>query len=118
MNIGEDLLDLLRVGSWVRIAIQGPSTPQRVVSNAMVIMRMTLSTGFSAWTAQQNTENTPNNFDSTLIGFLALLASLSLGAATMFTLALYLSIMDSSYRTILSLKETKLNGHAADHYKK
>jgi hypothetical protein len=91
---------------------------ERVVSNAMVMMGVTLSTGFSAWTAQQNTENTPNNFDSTLIGSLALLASLSLGAATMFTSALHLSIMDSSYRTILSLKETKINGHAVDHYKK
>jgi hypothetical protein len=91
---------------------------ERVVSNAMVMMGVTLSTGFSAWTAQQNTENTPNNFDSTLIGSLALLASLSLGAVTMFTSALHLSIMDSSYRTILSLKETKINGHAVDHYKK
>jgi hypothetical protein len=91
---------------------------ERVVSNAMVMMGVTLSTGFSAWTAQQSTEDTPNNFDSTMIGSLALLASLSLGAATMFTSALHLSIMDSSYRTILSLKETKINGHAVDHYKK
>ena len=90
----------------------------RAVSNAMVMMGVTLSTGFSAWTAQQSTENTPNNFDSNLIGSLALLASLSLGAATMFTSALHLSIMDSSYRTILSLKETKINGLAIDHYKK
>lgn len=91
---------------------------ERVVSNAMVMMGVTLSTGFSAWTAQQSTENTPNNFNSSLIGSLALLASLSLGAATMFTSALHLSIMDSSYRTILSLKETKINGYAVDHYKK
>ena len=91
---------------------------ERVISNAMVMMGVTLSTGFSSWTTQQNTENTPNNFNSSLIGSLALLASLSLGAATMFTSALHLSIMDSSYRTILSLKETKINGHAMDHYKK
>jgi hypothetical protein len=90
----------------------------RVISNAMVMMGVTLSTGFSAWTSQQTTDNSPNNFNSTLIGSLALLASLSLGAATMFTSAMHLSIMNSSYRTIVSLKETKINGHAVEHYKK
>jgi len=62
--------------------------------------------------------NTPNNFRSTQIGSLALLASLSLGAATMFTSAMHLGILDSSYRIIVSLKEMKINGQAVDHYKR
>ncbi|KAH8914564.1 hypothetical protein BT69DRAFT_1253209 [Atractiella rhizophila] len=90
----------------------------RVITNAMVMMGVTLSSGFSSWTMGQVTDNTPNNFASAQIGSLALLASLSLGTATMFTSAMHLSILDSSFRMILSLKETKINGQAADHYKR
>ena len=64
------------------------------------------------------TDNTPNNFAAAQIGSLALLASLSLGASTMFASAMHLTILSSSYETILSLKETKINGQAVDHYKK
>jgi len=90
----------------------------RVIANAMIMMGVTLSTGFCAWTARQTTENTPNNFISMQIGSLALLASLSLGVATMFSSALHLSVMESSFHTNLSLKEIKINGQAVDHYKK
>ena len=90
----------------------------RVITNAMVMMGVTLSSGFSSWTMGQVSSNTPNNFTSAQIGSLALLASLSLGAATMFTSAMHLGILDSSYRTIVSLKEMKINGEAVDHYKR
>ena len=90
----------------------------RVIANAMVMMGVTLASGFSSWTARQLTDNTPNNFAATQIGSLALLASLSLGASTMFTSAMHLAILCSSFETILSLKETKINGQAVDHYKK
>lgn len=90
----------------------------RVIANAMVMMGVTLASGFSSWTARQVTENTPNNFAAAQIGSLALLASLSLGASTMFASAMHLTILCSSYETILSLKETKINGQAVDHYKK
>ena len=90
----------------------------RVIANAMVMMGVTLASGFSSWTARQLTENTPNNFAAAQIGSLALLASLSLGASTMFASAMHLTILSSSYETILSLKETKINGQAVDHYKK
>ena len=90
----------------------------RVIANAMVMMGVTLASGFSSWTARQVTNNTPNNFAAAQIGSLALLASLSLGASTMFASAMHLTILCSSYETILSLKETKINGQAVDHYKK
>lgn len=90
----------------------------RVITNAMVMMGVTLSSSFSSWTMGQVSDNTPNNFTTTQIGSLALLASLSIGAATMFTSAMHLSILDSSFRVILSLKEMKINGQAIDHYKR
>ncbi|EXJ53685.1 uncharacterized protein A1O5_13137 [Cladophialophora psammophila CBS 110553] len=90
----------------------------RVMSNVMIVTGIILSSGFSSWTSNQATENTPNNFNSQQIGSLALLTSLSLGAAAMFTSAMHLSVMESSFNTILSLKETKINGQAVDHYKK
>ena len=90
----------------------------RVIANAMVMMGVTLASGFSSWTARQLTDTTPNNFAAAQIGSLALLASLSLGASTMFASAMHLTILCSSYETILSLKETKINGQAVDHYKK
>ena len=90
----------------------------RVIANAMVMMGVTLASGFSSWTARQLTNNTPNNFAAAQIGSLALLGSLSLGASTMFASAMHLTILSSSYETILSLKETKINGQAVDHYKK
>jgi len=77
-----------------------------------------VSSGFSSWTSSQIAVNSPNNFNSQQIGSLALLASLSLGAAAMFTSAMHLSVMESSFATILSLKETKINGRAVEHYKK
>lgn len=91
---------------------------ERIVSNAMVMMGVTISTGFSAWTSRQMTVNTPNNFSSSQIGSLALLGSLALGAAAMFSSAMHLSTMEATYKTMVSLKEVKINGHAFEHYKK
>ncbi|KAN0087022.1 hypothetical protein V8E54_000710 [Elaphomyces granulatus] len=90
----------------------------RVIANAMILMSITVSTGFSAWTSAQVTGNTPNNFASSQLGSLALLASLALGAATMFASALQLSVLEASFRAILSLKEVRINGLAVEHYKK
>lgn len=90
----------------------------RVISNAMIMMGITLSCGFCSWTTPQVTANTPNNFSSAQIGSLALLASLSTGAATMFSSVLNLSIMESCFHTILSLRELRINGQAVEHYKK
>lgn len=90
----------------------------RVIANTMLVMGVTLSSGFAAWTSAQMTENSPNNTTTTQIGSLALLASLALGAAAMFTSAMHLEIMGTAFRNILSLKEVKINGMALDHYRK
>jgi hypothetical protein len=49
---------------------------------------------------------------------LALLSSLALGVAAMFTSAVQLSILNSSFRQILLLKEVRINGHAIEHIQK
>ncbi|KAL8398396.1 hypothetical protein RB596_005785 [Gaeumannomyces avenae] len=90
----------------------------RVIANTMLVMGVTLSSGFAAWTSAQMTDNSPNNTATTQIGSLALLASLALGAAAMFTSAMHLEIMGTAFRNILSLKEVKINGLALDHYRK
>ncbi|KAL4744216.1 hypothetical protein BDW72DRAFT_189043 [Aspergillus terricola var. indicus] len=90
----------------------------RIVSNSLLVMGITVASAFSSWTSIQTTENTPNNFNTSAIGSMALLTSLSLGVAALLSSALHLSIMDSSFWTILSLKEIKINGQALDHYKK
>ncbi|RYP82288.1 hypothetical protein DL770_005626 [Monosporascus sp. CRB-9-2] len=90
----------------------------RVIANSMVMMGVTLSCGFASWTSAQFTEDTPNNTTTNQIGSLALLGSLSLGAMAMFSSAMQLTIMKSSFRTIMSLKETKINGLALDLYRK
>ncbi|KAL8364977.1 hypothetical protein RB595_004000 [Gaeumannomyces hyphopodioides] len=90
----------------------------RVIANTMLVMGVTLSSGFAAWTSAQMNENSPNNTTTTQIGSLALLASLALGAAAMFTSAMHLEIMGTAFRNILSLKEVKINGLAVDHYRK
>ncbi|KAL7622850.1 hypothetical protein AAE478_006529 [Parahypoxylon ruwenzoriense] len=91
---------------------------ERVVANAIVMTGVTLSSGFASWTSSQFSQNSPNNTTTTQIGSLALLASLSLGAVAMFTSAMHLEILSSAFRNILSLKETKINGLAVDHYRK
>ncbi|EWC43546.1 hypothetical protein DRE_01433 [Drechslerella stenobrocha 248] len=72
----------------------------RVIGNAMVMMGVTLSSGFASWTSSQLTDNSPNNTTTNSIGSLALLASLTLGAAAMFTSAMHLDVMASAFATI------------------
>ena len=82
---------------------------ERVVANCMLIMAVVISYGFSVWTGRIV------NADSNELGSLALLGSLSLGVGAMFTSAVQLNIMNNSFRTIVYLKEIKINGHAIDH---
>ena len=90
----------------------------RVVSNAMIVMGITLSCSFCSWTTRQATANTPNNFSSAQIGSLALLVAVSTGSALLFSSALHLSTMETSFHNILSLRELRINGKAIDHYMK
>ena len=90
----------------------------RVIANAMIMMGVTLASGFSSWTARQVTDNTPNKFAAAQIGSLALFASLSLGAFAMFTSAMRLATLSSACEAELSLKEAKINGQAVEHYKR
>lgn len=90
----------------------------RVISNAMIIMAITLSCSFCSWITHQATTNTPNNFASAQIGSLALLGAVSTGSALLFSSALHLSTMEASFHTILSLRELRINGKAIDHHMK
>ncbi|KAJ5623473.1 hypothetical protein N7490_012078 [Penicillium lividum] len=94
------------------------SAHDRIASNGLIVMGITVASTFSSWTSYQTTENTPNNFNTSTIGSMALLTSLSLGVAALFSSALHLSTMHSSFHTILSLKEIKINGEAVNHCNK
>jgi hypothetical protein len=83
----------------------------RIVTNVMTIVGITITTGFSAWTSSTSSE-------SSQLGSLALLASLTLGTGAMFSSAIELSIMNDSFRNVLFLKELMINGQAASHVEK
>ncbi|KAF8575656.1 hypothetical protein K439DRAFT_1419596 [Ramaria rubella] len=85
---------------------------ERVVANGMVMAAVILSSGLATWTVA------PADSDSTQLGSLGVLASLSLGATAMFTSAMQLTTMNSSYRQILLLKEVTINGHEIAYVKK
>jgi hypothetical protein len=84
----------------------------RVVAKALIMLAVTMSSGFSVWTG------TVAYADSNQLGSLALLASLTVGVGAMFTSALALNAMNSSFRVLLQLKEIKINGHAVEYYQK
>ena len=83
----------------------------RIVTNVMTIVGITITTGFSAWTSNTSSE-------SSQLGSLALLASLTLGTGAMFSSAIELSVMNDSFRNVLFLKEVMINGQAASHVEK
>jgi hypothetical protein len=83
----------------------------RIVTNVMTIVGITITTGFSVWTSSTSSETSQ-------LGSLALLASLTLGTGAMFSSAIELSVMDDSFRNVLFLKEVMINGQAASHVEK
>jgi hypothetical protein len=91
---------------------------ERVTANAMVMLGITISSGFSGWISTQMTDQSPNNAFTTQVGSLALLASLCLGVAAMFTSAMHLSVMASSFETVISLKEVSINGLVLENHTK
>jgi len=73
------------------------------VANVMTMVGIIITTGFSVWTTKSSSAT-----ESTQLGSLALLASLSLGAAAMFSSAVDLSVMETSFRNVLFLKEVMI----------
>jgi hypothetical protein len=55
---------------------------------------------------------------TTQLGSLALLASLTLGTGAIFSSAIELSVMNTSFRNVLFLKEVMINGQASAHVRK
>ncbi|RYP02870.1 hypothetical protein DL765_010664 [Monosporascus sp. GIB2] len=82
----------------------------RTVTNVMTMLGVIISTGFSGWTAR--------NVETSQLGSMALLASLTLGVGAMFGGAVELSVMDASFRNVLFLKEVMINGDASAHVSK
>ncbi|KIX03186.1 uncharacterized protein Z518_06738 [Rhinocladiella mackenziei CBS 650.93] len=106
------------VGDWQKRDItsavdSGRTALDGVVANVMTMVGIVITTGFSGWTTRP-TDGTV----SSQLGSLALLASLTLGAAAMFSSAIDLSVMLTSFRNILFLKEVLLNGEASGHVQK
>jgi hypothetical protein len=89
----------------------GKTALKHIVTNVMTMVGITITTGFSVWTSSISSE-------SSQLGSLALLASLTLGTGAMFSSAIELSVMNDSFRNVLFLKEILINGQAAAHVDK
>ncbi|KXX82413.1 hypothetical protein MMYC01_201366 [Madurella mycetomatis] len=104
------------VAGWQRRDISscvesGASALNFVITNVMTMLGITITTGFSVWTSTDSTTTSQ-------LGSLALLASLTLGVGAMFSSAVDLSVMESSFRNVLFLKELMINGEASSHVSK
>jgi hypothetical protein len=104
------------VGNWQKRDVtstveSGKTALDGVVANIMTMVGIIITTGFSVWTSRA-TDSTSQ------LGSLALLASLTLGSAAMFSSAVDLSVMDTSFRNVLFLKEVMINGDASAHVQK
>lgn len=104
------------VGNWQKRDVtstveSGKTALDGVVANIMTMVGIIITTGFSVWTSRA-TDSTSQ------LGSLALLASLTLGSAAMFSSAVDLSVMDTSFRNVLFLKEVMIDGDASAHVQK
>jgi len=104
------------VGNWQKRDVtstvdSGKTALDSVVTNVMAMVGIIITSGFSIWTTRA-TDATSQ------LGSLALLASLTLGSATMFSSAVDLSVMDTSVRSVLFLKEVMINGEPSAHVQK
>lgn len=104
------------VNDWQKAEISstveaGRLALDRTVTNIMTMVGIIVTSGFAAWTSKPSSQ-------SSQLGSLALLASLGLGTGAMFSSVVELSVMDTSFRNVLFLKEIMINGKAADHVEK
>jgi hypothetical protein len=90
----------------------GKSALERIIANVMTLVGIVITTGFSVWTSQSNSDS------SSQLGSLALLASLTLGSGAMFSSAIDLRLMQSAFQNVLFLKELMINGETAAHVNK
>lgn len=86
---------------------------ERVMTNVMAMVGISITTGFAVWTSMASATDS-----TTQLGSLALLASLTIGTGAMFSSAVELSVMDTSFRNVLFFKELLINGQAAAHVQK
>jgi hypothetical protein len=91
----------------------GKLASDNIITNAMTILGVTITTGFTVWT-----NKTDSTLDSSQLGSLALLASLALGTSAMFTSAIHLSVTNSAFQNVLFLKELMINGESSSHVSK
>ncbi|EEP80347.1 predicted protein [Uncinocarpus reesii 1704] len=86
---------------------------ERVITNVVSIVGITITTGFATWTSISNSGDSTSQ-----LGSLALLASLTIGSGAMFSSAIELSVMDTSFRNVLFYKEVLINRQATAHVQK
>lgn len=114
----EDIGAANTVNDWQKREISttvdaGKAALGQVVTNVMTIVGITITTGFAAWTSMASSADS-----TTQLGSLALLASLTLDTGAMFSSAIELSVMNTSFRNVLFLKEVMINGQAPAHVQK
>ncbi|EAS27934.1 uncharacterized protein CIMG_09138 [Coccidioides immitis RS] len=86
---------------------------ERVITNVVSIVGITITTGFATWTTISD-----GGDSTTQLGSLALLASLTIGSGAMFSSAIELSVMETSFRNVLFYKEVLINRQATAHVQK
>lgn len=106
------------VDVWQRAEIQstvqaGVVALERVITNVVTIVGITITTGFASWTSISDTGDS-----TTQLGSLALLASLTIGTGAMFSSAIELSVMATSFRNVLFYKEIMINRQATAYVQK
>ncbi|KAI1956682.1 hypothetical protein LOZ58_006184 [Ophidiomyces ophidiicola] len=114
----EDQGAINTVSGWQKQEISstvqaGSIALERVITNVVTIVGITITTGFAAWTSIASAGDS-----TTQLGSLALLASLTIGSGAMFSSAVELSVMDTSFRNVLFYKELMINGQATAHVQK
>jgi hypothetical protein len=82
---------------------------ERIIGSGMLLLSINISSGFLVWSTTTADE---------ALGSLGLLSFLSLGIAAMYTSAVQLSILNSSYEQIVYMKEIMINGQAVNFVKK
>jgi len=105
-----DSLSLVQKTERSKATTSGDLALERIIASGMLTLAVNISSGFLAW-------STVTQADEAL-GSLGLLGSLSLGMASMYTSAVHLNILNSSFKEILYLKEIKINGQALNFVKK
>jgi hypothetical protein len=104
-----DTIHEMQTSERAKATIAADCALERIIASGMLLLFINISSGFLVWSTTTADE---------ALGSLGLLSFLSLGIAAMYTSAVQLSILNSSYEQIVYMKEIMINGQAVNFVKK